>query len=216
MADNQYVSRKAARASGLKQYTAGKPCKHGHTAPRLVSNGSCMECTRLRMVATDQSAAHRKYREANREKRQAAFREWRAANRDAAMAANERWKLANPDHIRDYARVYYVKRYAEKIQHRQRVKVRNRLGRVMRTKLNALPWFIPDLGCTVEVFRAHIEAQFTGKMSWETRGSVWEIDHIRPLVAFDLTNRTEFLIACHYTNLQPLLVDEHRRKSLNE
>ena len=222
MADNQYVSRKAARASGLKQYTAGKPCKHGHTAPRLVSNGSCLECARLKAngwrEANPEAAKQRdaKSRELHREGRQAAFREWRAANRDAAMAANERWKLANPDHIRDYARVYYVKRYAEKIQHRQRVKVRNRLGRVMRTKLNALPWFIPDLGCTVEVFRAHIEAQFTGKMSWETRGSVWEIDHIRPLVAFDLTNRTEFLIACHYTNLQPLLVDEHRRKSLNE
>jgi hypothetical protein len=41
-------------------------------------------------------------------------------------------------------------------------------------------------------------------MSWENWGEYWHIDHIKPLAAFDLTVREEFLRAVHWTNLQPL------------
>lgn len=44
----QIVTRAQARASGLKRYFTGTPCKHGHIAERLVVNGSCYECTRLK------------------------------------------------------------------------------------------------------------------------------------------------------------------------
>ena len=30
-----------------KFFTTGKPCKRGHTGPRLVSNGTCIECAAL-------------------------------------------------------------------------------------------------------------------------------------------------------------------------
>lgn len=73
---------------------------------------------------------------------------------------------------------------------------------------------ITDMGCTVEELRMHIESQFRPGMSWETWGNRgWHIDHIIPLASFDLTDREQFLRACHYTNLQPLWAEENHAKS---
>lgn len=35
----------AARLAGSRRYFTGKPCKHGHLAPRLTSTATCMQCT---------------------------------------------------------------------------------------------------------------------------------------------------------------------------
>ena len=38
------ISRKEAKASGLKRYYTGKLCKHGHTSERKTHNGECVSC----------------------------------------------------------------------------------------------------------------------------------------------------------------------------
>ena len=53
-------------------------------------------------------------------------------------------------------------------------------------------------------------------MSWENYGKKWHIDHIIPLASFDLTNRQQFLQACHYINLQPLWVSDHKQKTVKD
>jgi len=54
----------------------------------------------------------------------------------------------------------------------------------------------------------------TGKeITWENHSRAgWHIDHIKPLISFDLIEREQFLEACHYTNLQPLWAKENLRK----
>jgi len=42
------ISKKAARAQGLKRYYTGVPCKHGHTADRRVSDSGCLGCKNQR------------------------------------------------------------------------------------------------------------------------------------------------------------------------
>lgn len=37
-----------ARKNGEKTYYTGIPCKHGHVAPRRVSNGACLECEAIK------------------------------------------------------------------------------------------------------------------------------------------------------------------------
>jgi len=52
-------------------------------------------------------------------------------------------------------------------------------------------------------------------MSWDNWGlgeDKWNIDHIIPMVAFDLTNRQHVVLACHYLNLQPLWYKENLSK----
>lgn len=38
-----------AKACGSKHYFTGKPCVNGHIEPRHTSNGTCIECTRIRV-----------------------------------------------------------------------------------------------------------------------------------------------------------------------
>jgi hypothetical protein len=74
---------------------------------------------------------------------------------------------------------------------------------------------VDDLGCSIEFLRAYLEAHFNPGMTWDNWGQgpgKWHIDHIVPLAWFDLTNREQFLSACHYTNLQPLWSEENLSK----
>lgn len=72
---------------------------------------------------------------------------------------------------------------------------------------------VRDLGCTIPELRTHLEAKFQPGMTWENWSRTgWHIDHIRPLASFDLTDREQFLEACHYTNLQPLWAMDNLKK----
>lgn len=70
---------------------------------------------------------------------------------------------------------------------------------------------VRDLGCIIGELKVHLESLFQPGMSWDNHGE-WHIDHIRPLASFDLTDRDQFLQACHYTNLQPLWAIDNLRK----
>jgi hypothetical protein len=72
---------------------------------------------------------------------------------------------------------------------------------------------VRDLGCTILEFMAYFETLFRPGMIWANWGAVWEIDHKQPLSSFDLEDRDQLLVACHFTNLQPLLIAEHRAKT---
>jgi hypothetical protein len=55
--------------------------------------------------------------------------------------------------------------------------------------------------------RAHLEVQFVGGMTWDNWGTVWEVDHIKPLSLFQYTNLEDplFREAWALSNLRPLL-----------
>ena len=72
---------------------------------------------------------------------------------------------------------------------------------------------VKDLGCSLEELKQHLEAQFQLGMSWNNWSfEGWHIDHIEPLSKFDLTNKEEFMKACHFSNLQPLWAVDNWKK----
>jgi hypothetical protein len=80
---------------------------------------------------------------------------------------------------------------------------------------------VRDLGCSVSELKTYIESKFLLGMSWANHGNgrgdkglcEWQLDHIIPLASFNLTDREQFLRACHYTNLQPLWAEHNRIKN---
>jgi hypothetical protein len=167
-------------------------------------------------------AYKRKRREANPEKEKARFRKWYEANRDKVIersgdywlahpekraARDKRYRQANPEKLRKNNRKQQQK-YRE--AHPLIIRLRARLADALKGGLKSgSP--IRDLGCSEKELKVHLEKQFQSGMTWENRGE-WHIDHIRPLAIFDLDDREQFLVACHYTNLQPLWAIDNIRK----
>jgi hypothetical protein len=60
------------------------------------------------------------------------------------------------------------------------------------------------IGCSVIECKLYLEKLFLPEMSWENHGEIWEIDHIKPCVSFDLTDINQQKECFHYSNLQPL------------
>lgn len=78
---------------------------------------------------------------------------------------------------------------------------------------------VKDLGCSVDELKKYLESQFYESddgipMSWNNYGrGGWELDHIKPLSSFDLSNPDQLKLACHYSNLAPAWVSHNRAKS---
>lgn len=85
----------------------------------------------------------------------------------------------------------------------------NGILRSFREGKNPQSRIVSILGCNLEVFKVHVENQFTEGMTWCDYGT-WEIDHRTPC---DSAKTVEHLrILFHYTNLQPLWREENIKK----
>lgn len=120
------------------------------------------------------------------------------------------WRAKNTDRDRELNRVYVTKRYNNDVEYKLRMRLRHRLYMALKNN-QKVGSAVKDLGCSILEFKAHLESQFQVNMSWDNYGE-WEIDHKRPLISFDLTDRKQFLEACNYSNLQPLWKQINRSK----
>lgn len=101
-------TRAEAKATGASHYFTGKPCKHGHTAPRK-TKGACVECLKVEWAqALESRAAY--FRAYNRsDAGQDAKERYYGKNKSAVIARaqarpaeekrayKQRYKEANPD-----------------------------------------------------------------------------------------------------------------------
>jgi hypothetical protein len=174
-------------------------------------------------------AAKRWYRskpERMERQRQNARLQWERKKNDAMWrqlrAAQVRaWRAKNPDKLKSIQRAWLDKNRDRQKEYRKRTRSKPgvKLIENLRKRLRA---FVKDgpigstldlAGCGREHLRRHIEAQFTGRMSWENYGRYWELDHVLPCAAFDLSNLDEQRRCFHWTNLRPLKAAQNREKS---
>ncbi len=144
----------------------------------------------------------RLYDIANREKRRAQQRARVAANRERSRAHARKYYEANREKVCQRMAARFREDEGYRLTHLLRCRMRNALARGHRAGSA-----VRDLGMPIAEFKARLESQFLPGMTWENWGSgpgSWQIDHVYPLAAADLTDRAQLLAACNYRNLQPL------------
>lgn len=190
------------------------------------------------MIATEEKRKRDRarcaaWRAANPEKNRACHRAYRAANSEKVRARAAAYCAANRKEVNRKAAikqaVYYARNRkkcctAQSIYQRERRKkdatfrlvqnLRRRLGLAFKSAgAEKTQSTFKLTGCTKEELRQHLVSQFREDMTLENHGEVWHIDHIRPCASFDLSDPNQAILCFHYSNLQPLFVDENLRKS---
>lgn len=106
-------------------------------------------------------------------------------------------------------------RIKSKEVHRKFKSLRSGMSGILRTgKMGA---FAKDaIGCDSQQLKAHIESQFSSGMTWHNYGrkhNQWSIDHIKPVVTFNLLDPAEQKMCFHYTNMRPMWAIENIKKN---
>ena len=193
------MSNRAEKLQQVKEYNRTYYQKNKNRIKKYYQKNKERIKSRIRLYSAE-------YRLANPEKVKETIRTWCVSNQESCRKASREWYHRNTDRVRSYEQ----NRRASDINYRIAYNLRRRLQKLVTRKTGSA---VRDLGCSIEEFHEYIEAQFQSGMTWENWGqNGWHLDHIKPLSAFDLTDREQVLEVCHYTNLQPLWAKENLRK----
>lgn len=165
-------------------------------------NKECKECVHKQYI---------KYKD----KRAAYAKEYEKNNKEMISVKSKIYRDNNRSKLNEQKKIYIAKKEAESVNYRLARRMRSRLSKVVRGTIKSGSSVI-DLGCTMEQLRYHLESLFHTGMTWDNWGKnngKWQIDHVNALCTFDLSNREQFLRACHYTNLKPIWFEDHIEKT---
>jgi hypothetical protein len=195
-------------------------CKHGHDKDVTGVNyrGICKVC--IQISKSKSSLKHRdklneekrQFYQLNKSKIQAKQAIYRDTHKQELKEKKHEYYLVHREATLKKTHEYYDMKYASDPNFKLKARLRHRIR--MALKGNAKRGSaVRDLGCSIPEFRVYIESKFYGTMSWSNWGDVWELDHIKPFKDFDLTDRDQLLKVVHYTNYQPLTIEDHRKKT---
>ena len=71
------------------------------------------------------------------------------------------------------------------------------------------------LCCTIEEYREYLEARFTPEMTWDNMGTLWQIDHIIPILYKmngEEPDEDDIIERLKYTNTQPMKTEHNISK----
>ena len=137
----------------------------------------------------------------DREERRKYWNDWYSKNKHAKSQACLGYTKRVSDRRKE--------RYATDPNYKIKQRVHSDMWKITRGILKS-GWLFKLLGCTLDEFSTHIEAQFEEGMTFDNLGE-WEVDHIKALGVFDLTDPDQLATACHYTNTRPLWKKDNRK-----
>lgn len=223
------VSRKEAQASGSSQFFSGKPCPKGHISARYTSNSRCITCAAETVVARQSTAegreCHRRSQKQNYDRNPQLHidrqRDFRATPKGQAVRArvhgpaNTRYRRSEKG--RATLRAWHKFKYDHDPVYKLKVLLRARFWVALKrgAKQGSA---VRDLGLSISAFMSYCESHpnWQPDWTWAGLGTVFQLDHIKPLGLFDLTDVQQLRQAVHYTNIQPLSVADHKVKTATD
>jgi hypothetical protein len=150
----------------------------------------------------------KKYYQINKNKIKKRAKKYYEKNKEKILLTSKKYYQKN----KEKRNKYICKKKKTDIHFKLATSLRSRLCSALKRKQKNGS-AVKDLGISINEFKIYLESKFQEGMTWENHGVYgWHIDHIKPLSRFDLTNKKQFLKACHYTNLQPLWAKENLKK----
>ena len=208
------ASRVDAKKQNSKYFNTGVACRHGHFSDRLTSNGCCCACKLEDNRSPEGKRRLAEWSSSDRGRSLRSARKQTEAGRAAYLSSSLKYALS--DRGREKSRIRHKLRLEQDPQYRLRHWLRGRLrDQLRRYGLPKAGSFVGDLGCTLSDLVNYIQSlpSWDGDWTWNDLGQLWQLDHILPLASFDLTDPEQFRRAAHYTNLQPLSVEDHKIKT---
>lgn len=207
------ISREESRQINQKWYFTGLPCKNGHIEKRYVNTEICYACKRER---------NKRFNDTHKEWLFDFSKKQYEKHRDRNIKSSREWALKNPDKIRAIKR---KNKEIHRAKYLEAEKIRNKLRRAndplwrLNRNMSAAIWktlrdekksqsWVKMVDFDLNELKSHLEKKFRGDMTWDNYGSIWHIDHIKPLSLC-----SSFEEAWHLQNLQPLTVFENLSKN---
>ena len=135
--------------------------------------------------------------------------EYRVRTKEDKKLYDIKFREKNYERINKEKNIYQIERRLKDLDFRIRLNLRARLcSAVKRGQKGGSA--IKNLGCSIKDLKENFIPLFTfvteenEMMSWNNYPRLWEIDHIIPLSAFDLTDPEQVKKAVHYSNLRPM------------
>lgn len=174
---------------------------------------------------------NKQWREQNKEYKKEYEKQWYEQNKEYRKEYNKQWRKENIEHLKEYNKKYISKNRTKintrannyKKQRKQsdsnyklRLWCRDVVYRCLKSKKDNHTFDI--LNYTTEQLRQRLEMNFKPDMNWENHGTLWHIDHIKPLCKFNLIlpdgtpNYEQIRLANSLANLQPLYVTDNLSK----
>jgi len=159
-------------------------------------------------------------RERNKEKISARNKIRYQKNRQRNLAYLAGWRSRNREKMKADAKAYLPRRMELRRLRRANDPVQ-RIKDACRTRVS---WIlkcagIPKhdhtfelVGCAPDFLKSYLEAHFAPGMSWDNYGE-WEIDHVIPIASFNISDRSQRLLAFNYSNCKPLWKPDNRSKN---
>lgn len=140
---------------------------------------------------------------------------WSKYDKEPQRQAHRAWREKNRTKRNAYRMRIHKERAANDVGYRFSCRIRTAVFHSLRGD-SKYGYTEQLLGCTIVELRKYLESQFEPWMNWDNWGrgpGTWNVDHVIPVSAFDMSKSSEQLLCWNFTNLRPLSWEKNISKS---